>query len=158
MAIDLNNADYRRFTDFASKATSDTTRARLGGKILSETGEAREIKVSRNWDFVGNVGRSAAKKTVNDNVEDGNITGPEDKERTTDGRTITTGFTYTLPKSRFNKISNLDFSKFDDSTAQQIAQSNVNKKMTKAVDTFKKDYIIPSDIGKCNAIFKAELA
>ena len=69
MAINIS-AEYLRFTNFAENASSSTTRARLGDNIITNDGVGtyREIKASSNWDFVGNIKRSAAKRAVNDDV------------------------------------------------------------------------------------------
>ena len=67
MAIDINNANYKLFTDFAASAAKQTTRAELG-TLLTDDGEARTVKASSRWDFIGNVGRLSATKADNNAV------------------------------------------------------------------------------------------
>ena len=67
MSIDINNANYKLFTDFAATAAKKTTRAEIG-TLHSADGKERTIKASSNWDFIGNVGRNSAKKADNNEV------------------------------------------------------------------------------------------
>ncbi len=67
MAIDINNANYKLFTDFAATAAKQTTRAQLG-TLLTDDGEARTVRASSRWDFIGNVGRLSATKADNNAV------------------------------------------------------------------------------------------
>ena len=67
MAIDINNANYKLFTDFAAAAAKQTTRAAIG-TLLAEDGEVRTVRASTRWDFIGNVGRLSATKADNNAV------------------------------------------------------------------------------------------
>ena len=69
MAIDINNANYKLFTDFAATAAKQTTRAAIG-TLLTEDGEARTVRASTRWDFIGNVGRLSATRADNNAVRD----------------------------------------------------------------------------------------
>lgn len=44
MAIDINNANYKLFTDFVATATKQTTRAAIG-TLLTADGEARKTTI-----------------------------------------------------------------------------------------------------------------
>ena len=66
MALNIDNADFRMFTDFAATAKS-TARASIGGPTTLG-GTERTIKAANNFDFIGNVGRLSRYKTANDNV------------------------------------------------------------------------------------------
>jgi len=66
-SINLENANYRLFTDFASNARSVNNRAFLS-TTNTANGEVRTIRASSNWDFIGNIGRSADKARVNNDV------------------------------------------------------------------------------------------
>ena len=65
--IDLNNANFKMFTSFATSAPKENTRATLSA-INTPDGKVRTIKASTNWDFVGNIGRSASKEKLNNDV------------------------------------------------------------------------------------------
>ena len=68
MAIDINNANFKMFTDFAATAKLKA-RAQLESNVLvNGQGEARAIKASNNFDFIGNIGRIGRYKTANDTV------------------------------------------------------------------------------------------
>ena len=67
MALDINNADFRMFTDFAAAAKSSKSRAQLGGPTVL-AGQPRTITAAKNWDFVGNIGRLSSQKATNDSV------------------------------------------------------------------------------------------
>ena len=73
MPIELSNATYKAFTDFAAKV-SDRTIAAFGddkNSVKSTNGlDARTIVPSHNWDFIGNVGRRAPKKEANEAVRE----------------------------------------------------------------------------------------
>ena len=69
MAIDINNANYKLFTDFAASAAKQTTRAAIGS-LLAEDGEARTVRASTRWDFIGNVGRLSGTRADNNAVRD----------------------------------------------------------------------------------------
>ena len=69
MAIDINNANYKLFTGFAATAAKQTTRAAIG-TLLTEDGEARTVRASTRWDFIGNVGRLSATRADNNAVRD----------------------------------------------------------------------------------------
>lgn len=69
MAIDINNANYKLFTNFAATAAKQTTRAAIG-TLLTEDGEARTVRASTRWDFIGNVGRLSATRADNNAVRD----------------------------------------------------------------------------------------
>lgn len=66
MALDINNADFKIFTDFAATAKQGT-RAQLESKI-ELGGEVRTIKSAGGLDFVGNVGRLSKHKDANNAV------------------------------------------------------------------------------------------
>lgn len=59
--VNFDSADYRMFTDFAATAAKRTTRAALA-PLEAPDGTARTVKASARRDFVGNVGRFAAKR------------------------------------------------------------------------------------------------
>ena len=70
MPLELNNATYKAFTDFASKV-KDKTIASFGDEklIKNESGLGnRSIVPSQNKDFIGNIGRFADKKEANNAV------------------------------------------------------------------------------------------
>jgi hypothetical protein len=67
MAINIDNADFRMFTDFAAAAKSSKSRAQLGGPTVL-AGQPRTITAAKNWDFVGNIGRLSSQKATNDSV------------------------------------------------------------------------------------------
>lgn len=66
MAIDINNADFRMFTDFAVSAKS-TARAQLDTKV-ELNGSSRTIKTAGGLDFIGNLVRTKTQRAANDNV------------------------------------------------------------------------------------------
>lgn len=66
MAIDINNVNFKMFTDFAATA-KQSARAQFESKIVPD-GEVRTIKAAGGLDFVGNVGRLSKYKTTNDSV------------------------------------------------------------------------------------------
>lgn len=55
MSIDINNANFKIFTDFAATA-KQSARARLESKTELD-GEVRTIKAAGGLDFIGNIGR-----------------------------------------------------------------------------------------------------
>ena len=71
MPIELSNATYKAFTDFAAKV-SDRTIAAFGddkNSVKSTNGlDARTIVPSHNWDFIGNVGRLSGTRADNNAV------------------------------------------------------------------------------------------
>ena len=74
LTIDLNNAQFRQFVDFASQAhrsRSDSKIAQLGQGVDGANPLAgRTIVAKSSWDFVGNVGRRTASRATNDNVRE----------------------------------------------------------------------------------------
>ncbi len=72
MPLELNNATYKAFTDFASQAkVSDRTIASIDDKnlIKNESNlDSKTIVASKNWDFIGNIGRFADKQKANNDV------------------------------------------------------------------------------------------
>ena len=66
MAIDINNINFKMFTNFAATA-KQSARAQFESKLVPD-GEARTIKAAGGLDFVGNVGRLSKYKTTNDSV------------------------------------------------------------------------------------------
>jgi len=58
--INLNNATYNAFVQFAERANSGSTIARLGGTLANRT-----IEAAGNGDFVGNVFRGSGARDVN---------------------------------------------------------------------------------------------
>lgn len=71
MAVDLNNATFRLFTDFATQAKSLNARAQLQTSNTVELGgTVRTIKAANNYDFIGNVFRLSRYKTANDQVRE----------------------------------------------------------------------------------------
>ena len=66
MALDINNANFKIFTDFAATA-KQSTRAQLESKI-ELGGEVRTIKPAGGLDFVGNIGRLSKHKDANNAV------------------------------------------------------------------------------------------
>lgn len=74
MPLELNNATYKAFTDFASQAkVSDRTIASIDDKnLIKNEGNLgnRTIVASKNWDFIGNVGRNAKKQEANNAVRE----------------------------------------------------------------------------------------
>ena len=66
MAIDINNINFKMFTNFAATA-KQSARAQFESKLVPD-GEARTIKAAGGLDFVGNVGRLSKYKTANDSV------------------------------------------------------------------------------------------
>ena len=66
MALNIDNADFRMFTDFAATAKSTARASIVGPTTLG--GTERTIKAANNFDFIGNVGRLSRYKTANDNV------------------------------------------------------------------------------------------
>ena len=123
--------------------------------VFDEKSEKTRIDISFN-DKGGLVVSLRHERPVRAILAEGEIAKPEDGECPTDGRSITAGFTYTLARGRLDTISKLDFSKFDDTQARQIAQSEASQKMSMAVKSFGRDYVIPAENGKCEAIFKAD--
>ena len=67
MAINLDNATFKMFTDFAATAKSASTRAQFESRI-ELNGEIRTIKPAGGLDFVGNILRLAKYKSANDTV------------------------------------------------------------------------------------------
>ena len=71
MAIDINNAAFKRFTDFATQAKSLNARAQLQTSNTVELGgTVRTIKAANNYDFIGNIFRLSRYKTANDEVRE----------------------------------------------------------------------------------------
>ena len=68
MAIDINNATFKLFTDFATTAKSVNMRAQLETNTVELGGTVRTVKASNNYDFLGNVWRLSRYKTANDTV------------------------------------------------------------------------------------------
>ena len=66
MAIDINNINFKMFTNFAATA-KQSARAQFESKLVPD-GEVRTIKAAGGLDFVGNVGRLSKYKTTNDSV------------------------------------------------------------------------------------------
>ena len=66
MAIDINNINFKMFTNFAATA-KQSARAQFESKLVPD-GEVRTIKAAGGLDFVGNVGRLSKYKTANDSV------------------------------------------------------------------------------------------
>lgn len=66
MAIDVNNANFKMFTDFAATA-KQRARAQFDSNV-NLNGEVRNVKIAGGHDFIGNVGRRSKYKTANDAV------------------------------------------------------------------------------------------
>ena len=66
MSIDINNANFKIFTDFAATA-KQSARAQLDSKI-ELNGEMRTVKPAGGLDFIGNVGRLSKHKEAHDTV------------------------------------------------------------------------------------------
>ena len=69
MSLELNNATYKAFVDFASQPkVGDRTIASIDDKnLIKNEGNLgnRAIVASKNWDFIGNIGRSTKKQDAN---------------------------------------------------------------------------------------------
>ena len=73
MPLELNNATYKAFIDFASQP-------KVGGRTIASINDdkklikndsslaGRTIVASKNWDFIGNIGRNASKQEANNTV------------------------------------------------------------------------------------------
>ena len=77
LGIDLNNAQFRQFVDFASTARangSDSKIAQIGTSGQGVDGAnplaGRTIVPKSQWDFRGNIGRRAASRATNDSVRE----------------------------------------------------------------------------------------
>ena len=66
MSIDINNANFKIFTDFAATA-KQSARAHLESKT-ELSGEMRTVKPAGGLDFIGNVGRLSKHKEAHDTV------------------------------------------------------------------------------------------
>ncbi len=66
MSIDINNANFKIFTDFAATA-KQSARAQLESKT-ELNGEMRTVKPAGGLDFIGNVGRLSKHKAAHDTV------------------------------------------------------------------------------------------
>lgn len=72
MPLELNNATYKSFTDFASKVGGRTIASIDDKNTIKNEGSlgGRTIAPSKNWDFIGNIGRSASKQEANNAVRE----------------------------------------------------------------------------------------
>lgn len=73
MTLELNNATYKAFIDFASQP-------KVGGRTIASINDdkklikndsslaGRTIVASKNWDFIGNIGRNTSKQEANNTV------------------------------------------------------------------------------------------
>ncbi len=73
MTLELNNATYKALIDFASQP-------KVGGRTIASINDdkklikndsslaGRTIVASKNWDFIGNIGRNASKQEANNTV------------------------------------------------------------------------------------------